>query len=142
MVSWSNRLELWCSSSNTFRRYFSCYSTFFFKHGSEKIFKNVIILKKNHERYPHDKIQRKNIINLIKKSVDFLLINQFIDGSWKNSHALQVPNSKDITPIKMDFPIKTLGMNVRATEFNRLFTTSAILQSLVTYEQKYNPTTF
>lgn len=86
--------------------------------------------------------QRKNIINLIKKSVDFLLINQFIDGSWKNSHALQVPNSKDITPIKMDFPIKTLGMNVRATEFNRLFTTSAILQSLVTYEQKYNPTTF
>lgn len=86
--------------------------------------------------------QRKSIINLIEKSVDFLLTNQFIDGSWENSHALQVPNSEDVTPIKTDFPINTLGMNVRAKEFNRLFTTTAILQSLVIYEQKYNPTTF
>ncbi len=86
--------------------------------------------------------QRKDIVDLIEKTVNFLLANQFTDGSWENSNALQVPDPKDTTPIKMDFPINPLGINVRAKEFNRLFTTTAILQSLVIYEQKYNPATF
>ncbi len=78
----------------------------------------------------------------IEKTIAFLLKNQFSDGSWQNSNALQVPNSQDIKPADFVFPISTFGMNVRAKEFNRLFTTSSILQSLSFYEHKYSPVTF
>jgi hypothetical protein len=78
----------------------------------------------------------------ITKTINFLISNQFNDGSWQNSHALQVPNSQDLTPISCHFPIASFGMNVRAKEFNRLFTTASILKSLSIYEQKYSPITF
>lgn len=78
----------------------------------------------------------------IEKTISFLLKNQFNDGSWQNSNALQVPNSQDIKPADFVFPVSTFGMNVRAKEFNRLFTTSSILQSLSFYEHKYSPVTF
>ncbi len=71
----------------------------------------------------------------INNTINFLITNQYTDGSWENSHALQVPNSKDITPQNLNFPVATFGMNVRAKEFNRLFSTTAILQSLSIYEQ-------
>lgn len=87
------------------------------------------------ENYQNSKIE-------IDKTVLFLLQSQYNDGSWHNSNALQVPNSEDIKPAKSHFPITTFGMNVRAKEFNRLFTTTAILQSLSIYEQRYNSTTF
>ncbi len=74
----------------------------------------------------------------IKKAVDYLLSYQFTDGSWENSNALQVPNSNDIIPSKSFFPVSTYGMNVRAKEFNRLFTTVSILSSLLIYEQRFN----
>lgn len=41
-----------------------------------------------------------------------------------------------IKPENVVFPVATFGMNVRAKEFNRLFTTSVILQALITYGQK------
>jgi hypothetical protein len=78
----------------------------------------------------------------IEKVVSFLLQNQYSDGSWQNSHSLQVPNSQDIKPADCHFPIAHFGMNVRAKEFNRLFTTSSILQSLSVYEYKYSSVTF
>jgi hypothetical protein len=78
----------------------------------------------------------------IKKTVSFLLQKQFNDGSWQNSNALQVPNSQDANPDKTHFPIATFGMNVRAKEFNRLFTTTSVLQSLSVYEDKYSSVTF
>jgi hypothetical protein len=84
---------------------------------------------------------RNEVIDLIEKTVVFLLNNQFTDGSWDNSCALHVPNSHDLIPSKKHMPIASLGMNVRAKEFNRLFTTTTILQSLVIYEQKYNTNT-
>jgi hypothetical protein len=74
----------------------------------------------------------------IDRTINFLIVNQYTDGSWDNSNALQVPNSRDIIPLDITFPIATYGMNVRAKEFNRLFSTTAILQSLSIYEQKYS----
>jgi hypothetical protein len=78
----------------------------------------------------------------IEKTVSFLLQKQFSDGSWQNSNALQVPNSKDTKPNNSHFPVSTFGMNVRAKEFNRLFTTISVLKSLSAYEDKYNSSTF
>jgi hypothetical protein len=83
-----------------------------------------------------------NLDSEIEKGVDYLLENQYTDGSWRNSHALQVPYSHDINPTDCHFPIANFGMNVRAKEFNRLFTTSSILQSLSIYEYKYSSVTF
>lgn len=78
----------------------------------------------------------------IEKTISFLLQNQFSDGSWQNSNALQVPNAQDTEPNNIHFPIVTFGMNVRAKEFNRLFTTTSILKSLAVYEDKYSSVTF
>jgi hypothetical protein len=77
-----------------------------------------------------------------EKTISFLLQNQFSDGSWQNSNALQVPNAQDTVPNNSRFPIATFGMNVRAKEFSRLFTTISILQSLSLYENKYSSVTF
>ena len=74
----------------------------------------------------------------VDKTVGFLVQNQYKDGSWANSHALQVPNAADIVPSKNAFPIATFGMDVRAKEFNRLFSTSTILNSISIYDQKYS----
>lgn len=78
----------------------------------------------------------------IEKTIIFLTQKQFNDGSWQNSNALQVPNSKDLKPDNIHFPVSSFGMNVRAKEFNRLFTTASVLQSLSVYENKYNSVTF
>ncbi|MBA0884771.1 hypothetical protein [Flavobacterium undicola] len=78
----------------------------------------------------------------IEKTISYLLQNQFSDGSWQNSNALQVPNAQDTVPNKIPFPIAPFGMNVRAKEFNRLFTTTSVLQSLSVYEDSYSSVTF
>ena len=78
----------------------------------------------------------------IEKTISFLLQNQFSDGSWQNSNALQIPNAQDTKINNIHFPIATFGMNVRAKEFNRLFTTTSILQSLSVYENKFSSDTF
>lgn len=78
----------------------------------------------------------------IKKTISFLLQNQFSDGSWNNSNALQIPLSNDIKPADCHFPVANYGMNVRAKEFNRLFTTSSILKSISLYATKYNSANF
>jgi len=80
-------------------------------------------------------LDQKNYIKEIEITKNYLLNQQFEDGSWKNSYSLQVPNSSDIIPSKLDYPISKNGMNVRAKEFNRLFTTSTILKALDFYEE-------
>lgn len=74
----------------------------------------------------------------VEKAIFYLIENQYYDGSWDNSNALQVPNSKSIEPDNSVYPVSSFGMNVRAKEFNRLFTTVSVLQILTTYERKYN----
>ncbi len=86
--------------------------------------------------------ENENLNTATEKTVAFVVKNQFNDGSWQNSNALQVPNSQDVKPANCHFPVANFGMNVRAKEFNRLFTTSAVLKSLSVYEQKYSPVTF
>lgn len=78
--------------------------------------------------------------NEVENLVSHILRNQYSDGSWENSHSLQIPNAGGLIPEKIEFTISTRGTNVRAKEFNRLFTTSTILRALANYEQaKTNP---
>jgi hypothetical protein len=60
----------------------------------------------------------------IKKTVNYLLSNQYEDGSWENSHALRVPAPDEQRP-SVNF--------YEAKEFNRLFTSTVILKSLLKY---------
>jgi hypothetical protein len=76
----------------------------------------------------------------VTKAIEYLLQHQYIDGSWDNAFALQVPNSSDIVSSNNHFPISSFGMNVRAKEFNRLFTTSTVLEAISKYEQQHTPT--
>lgn len=73
-----------------------------------------------------------------EKAIFYLIENQYTDGSWNNSNALQVPNSKSIKPYNSVYPVSSFGMNVRAKEFNRLFTTVSVLKTLTTYDRKFN----
>ncbi|WP_396178072.1 prenyltransferase/squalene oxidase repeat-containing protein [Flavobacterium sp.] len=75
-----------------------------------------------------------------ENALRFLLKSQLSDGSWPNSNALQIPASSDLVPSQLFFPVSTFGMNVRAKEFNRLFTTASIIQSISLYEKIYNTT--
>lgn len=83
-----------------------------------------------------------NFKSEIDNIIAYLMQKQYNDGSWANSNALQVPNAADIVPSKNAFPIATFCMNVRATEFNRLFNTSTILNSLSIYNHQYDSYTF
>ncbi|MFW5700350.1 MAG: hypothetical protein ACOCWM_01565 [Cyclobacteriaceae bacterium] len=62
--------------------------------------------------------------DVIKKTFDFLITNQYEDGSWQNSDSLRVPAPDEQRPDASCY---------RAQEFNRLFTSTVILKSLVKY---------
>jgi hypothetical protein len=79
-----------------------------------------ILLLKKHTIYTSE----------INKIISLILSNQFSDGSWSSSHSLKIPNPSNIDIQTVMLPISTHGTNVRAKEFNRLFTTSSILKSL------------
>ena len=82
-----------------------------------------------------------NFHDEILSLIDFILKNQYEDGSWENSHALQIPDPSLLVPKSNNYPISTHGTSVRAKEYNRLFTTVSILKSLSEYEKKINGST-
>ncbi len=69
----------------------------------------------------------------IEKLVGYLLSKQYEDGSWSNSHSLQIPDPAKTEPTNELYSVSSYGTSVRAKEFNRLFTTSCILKSLTDY---------
>ena len=77
--------------------------------------------------------------NEIKKGIEYLLQNQYADGSWDNSYGMRIPSPEVLKPKNEDFiKIKTFGTNCRQLEFNRLFTTSICLNTLYNYQLKLN----
>jgi len=71
-----------------------------------------------------------NYTSEINKIISLILSNQFLDGSWNSSHSLKIPNPSNSDVQTVVLPTSSHGTNVRAKEFNRLFTTSSILKSL------------
>lgn len=72
----------------------------------------------------------------IEKLKDYLLNKQFQDGSWENSHTLQIPDPSHDDPKDKIYGISSHGTSVRAKEFNRLFTTVSILKGLSEYVKR------
>ncbi len=67
----------------------------------------------------------------VESGIIYLLKNQYADGSWENSHSLRIPRPENVIPEISNFNnVKTFGVNVRAMEFKRLFTTSVCLNAL------------
>lgn len=79
-------------------------------------------------------------LTTIENVKNYLLENQYEDGSWDNSSALQVPDPNFLFVNETVFPVSEMGVDVRAKEFNRLFTTATVLKALDNYERKFNPT--
>lgn len=78
-----------------------------------------------------------NFKDQIKKAIDWLFSNQYDDGSWEATHAMRLPEFNFNPTAKMhsqEWPIRRMGIKVRAVEFNRLFSTSTALNAINTYE--------
>lgn len=70
------------------------------------------------------------------KLANFLIKNQFNDGSWFESNSLCIPAPNEILPINKNLAVKNFGVNVRSQEFNRLFTTISALRSLYLWKNQ------
>lgn len=70
----------------------------------------------------------------IEASIKWLINNQFNDGSWLESNAMRLPSfrARNLDEIK-SWPISRMGLNVRAVEFNRLFSTAVCISALNSY---------
>lgn len=75
-----------------------------------------------------------NVLNckpLIQSLVKELLLEQYKDGSWNATNAMRLPDTEVLNPLEIkEWPASDRGCNVRAIEFNRLFTTVVTLNAL------------
>ncbi len=138
----------WTSSIYTYNYLIKCYFKLGQKDKVDQILTKVVLLQEINGSFKddygenlfisglalqillHDRITYKSEI---EKLVDYLLSKQFKDGSWSNSHTLQIPDPSKQGIGKANFPISSHGTSVRAREFNRLFTTTCVLKSLTDY---------
>jgi hypothetical protein len=68
---------------------------------------------------------------LIQSLIKELLSEQYKDGSWKATNAMRLPDTEVLNPLEIkEWPASARGCNVRAIEFNRLFTTVVTLNAL------------
>lgn len=73
----------------------------------------------------------------IQRSILWLFKNQFTDGSWIQTNGMQIPSPEIINPIENDnWEVSDSGCNVRAVEFNRIFSTILCLYAIDTYANR------
>lgn len=76
----------------------------------------------------------------IGNAVNWLLSNQMSDGSWLSTHAMRIPAPDILDPSKVkSWLVGTKGVNIRAKEFSRLFTTAVSLSALSKYNNVSKP---
>jgi hypothetical protein len=69
--------------------------------------------------------------SLIQSLIMELLSEQYEDGSWNATNAMRLPDTEVLNPLEIkEWPASDRGCNVRAIEFNRLFTTVVTLNAL------------
>ncbi len=72
----------------------------------------------------------------IDNAVDWLKSSQMDDGSWVATSAMRMPDSKITDPsVILEWPEDTKGLNIRAKEFNRLFSTVVSVSALLKYDK-------
>ena len=78
-------------------------------------------------------IGEKDKGTLIKQ---YIIEHQYDDGSWPSSHFMCIPATNNKCPMNThSFKIADHGIDIRANEFHRLYTTSLILMSLSEYQR-------
>lgn len=78
-------------------------------------------------------IGEKDKGTLIKQ---YIIEHQYDDGSWASSHFMCIPATNNKCPMNThSFKIADHGIDIRANEFHRLYTTSLILMSLSEYQR-------
>ncbi len=70
------------------------------------------------------------------KLVNNLVDSQFDDGSWLESNSLCIPKPNELKPTNENYNIQDFGVGVRSHEFNRLFTSVAVLKSLYLWKNQ------
>ncbi|UJH68196.1 prenyltransferase/squalene oxidase repeat-containing protein [Allomuricauda sp. SCSIO 65647] len=81
-------------------------------------------------------LKKDEYLEDIEKIKEYILKNQYKDGSWENSHSLQIPEPSSVGVSKKEYyELSCYGTSVRAREFNRLFTTVCALKSLFEYDK-------
>lgn len=71
---------------------------------------------------------------LIQSLIKELLSEQYKDGSWNATNAMRLPDTEVLNPLEIkEWPASDRGCNVRAIEFNRLFTTGVALNTLTNF---------
>jgi hypothetical protein len=69
--------------------------------------------------------------SLIQSLITELQSEQYEDGSWNATNAMRLPDTEVLNPSEIkEWPASERGCNVRAIEFNRLFTTVVTLNAL------------
>ena len=73
----------------------------------------------------------------IKKGIDWLVANQNEDGSWNPSYALRIPHPENIYPDNFqNWDIASFGTQIRAEDYNRLFSSVVALSAICKYHSK------
>lgn len=81
-------------------------------------------------------IGNSKYLNISNALAEFLIRNQFIDGSWLESNSLCIPFPNDKKPVNIKYEVRNFGVGVRSHEFNRLFTSISVLRSLYLWENQ------
>ena len=138
----------WTSSIYTYSYLVKCYYKLGQKNKVDLILNKVVQLQGDNGSFKDDYgenlflsglaletlLHDRNTYKLeIERLVDYLLSKQYKDGSWANSHTLQIPDPSGQVIGVEEFPVSSHGTSVRAKEFNRLFTSTCILKSLSDY---------
>jgi hypothetical protein len=70
---------------------------------------------------------------------DYIIRNQYNDGSWNESNFMCMPGTNNVNPVNGKlWEVGDHGIEIRAHEFSRLFTTSTVLMSLKEYSDYAN----
>lgn len=74
--------------------------------------------------------------SIIKKGINWLLKHQASDGSWKTNRILQIPATDKESPVEVkNWRHSSFGVNCVSDDYNRVFTTSAVINCLFHYKQ-------
>ncbi len=75
----------------------------------------------------------------IAKAASWLQSHQMEDGSWKETPAMRMPSPDVMNPKDVEqWKENTRGVNIRVSEFNRLFSTSVTVAALAKYDRVSN----
>lgn len=103
--------------------------------GKSSVFYTALSLKALEEVYLND--GKSSLLPIIEKGVDWLLTQQFDDGSWPSEFLLRIPNPSVSYPSKeiKKWRRSSFGFNIITDDFERVFTSAVVYNALKKYEE-------